>query len=64
MTNNAALKTEVDNPGLRQSQAANPMKSHWVGASAGTGKTKVLIDRVLRLMLPRQGMAQDSAKPP
>ena len=36
-----------------QSRAAHPQQSVWVGASAGTGKTKVLIDRVLRLMLPR-----------
>lgn len=39
--------------GLKQSQASDPQRSVWVGASAGTGKTKVLIDRVLRLMLPR-----------
>lgn len=53
-----------DHPGLRQSLAANPLKSHWVGASAGTGKTKVLIDRVLRLMLPRPGQGFESATPP
>lgn len=47
-----------------QSDAANPLKSVWVGASAGTGKTKVLIDRVLRLMLPRNGEAAESATPP
>lgn len=41
--------------GADQAAAANPLKSVWVGASAGTGKTKVLIDRVLRLMLPRAG---------
>lgn len=35
----------------RQRQAANPNKSVWVEASAGTGKTKVLSDRVLRLLL-------------
>ena len=34
-----------------QRDAANPQKSVWVGASAGTGKTKVLSDRVLRLLL-------------
>ena len=34
-----------------QRDAANPQKSVWVGASAGTGKTKVLTDRVLRLLL-------------
>ncbi len=29
----------------------NPNFSVWVNASAGTGKTKILIDRVLRLLL-------------
>jgi ATP-dependent helicase/nuclease subunit A len=31
--------------------AINPSFSVWVNASAGTGKTKILIDRVLRLLL-------------
>jgi ATP-dependent helicase/nuclease subunit A len=35
-----------------QKRAADPMRSVWVNASAGTGKTKVLIERVLRLLLP------------
>lgn len=35
----------------QQRSAANPQKSVWVEASAGTGKTKVLSDRVLRLLL-------------
>lgn len=35
----------------QQRAAANPQKSVWVEASAGTGKTKVLSDRVLRLLL-------------
>ena len=34
-----------------QNIASNPKHSAWVSASAGTGKTKVLIDRVLRLLL-------------
>jgi ATP-dependent helicase/nuclease subunit A len=34
-----------------QRVAANPTASVWVGASAGTGKTKILTDRVLNLML-------------
>ena len=37
-----------------QRQASDPARSVWVNASAGTGKTKVLIERVLRLMLPRE----------
>lgn len=36
----------------RQRHAADPTRSVWVSASAGTGKTRVLIDRVLRLLLP------------
>lgn len=34
-----------------QKIAADPTQSVWVGANAGTGKTRVLIDRILRLML-------------
>lgn len=35
----------------QQRAASDPLVSAWVGASAGSGKTKVLIDRVLRLLL-------------
>ena len=35
----------------QQNRAVDPSKSVWVSASAGTGKTKVLTDRVLALML-------------
>ncbi|MDD9977411.1 MAG: double-strand break repair helicase AddA, partial [Boseongicola sp.] len=38
-------------PGLSQRRAADPSRSVWVSASAGTGKTKVLTDRVLALLL-------------
>jgi ATP-dependent helicase/nuclease subunit A len=38
-------------PTATQREASDPRRSVWVGASAGTGKTKVLTDRVLRLML-------------
>lgn len=37
----------------RQNEASNPRISAWVEASAGTGKTKVLSDRVLRLLLDK-----------
>ena len=40
-------------PNALQQMASNPHESIWVSASAGTGKTKVLTDRVLRLLLPR-----------
>jgi ATP-dependent helicase/nuclease subunit A len=36
---------------LKQAEASDPAASAWVSASAGTGKTKVLVDRVLRLLL-------------
>ncbi len=35
----------------QQRIASDPALSAWVGASAGSGKTKVLTDRVLRLLL-------------
>ena len=34
-----------------QREAADPLKSVWVAASAGSGKTSVLTDRVLALLL-------------
>lgn len=36
---------------LQQIKASDPSSSIWVSASAGTGKTKILTDRVLRLLL-------------
>jgi ATP-dependent helicase/nuclease subunit A len=36
---------------VNQRRAANPRASAWVAASAGSGKTKVLTDRVLSLLL-------------
>ena len=38
-------------PQSAQQRAAVPRASVWVSASAGTGKTRVLIDRLLWLML-------------
>jgi len=38
-------------PSAAQRRAADPGHSVWVTASAGSGKTKVLSDRVLRLLL-------------
>ena len=38
-------------PETAQRRAAAPRASVWVSASAGTGKTRVLIDRLLWLML-------------
>ncbi|HBR68647.1 MAG TPA: double-strand break repair helicase AddA, partial [Rhodospirillaceae bacterium] len=42
------------NAGALQKTASDPANSVWVSASAGTGKTTVLTQRVLRLMLPQQ----------
>ena len=42
----------------QQSSASNPLNSVWVEASAGTGKTKVLSDRVLRLLLAKVNPAK------
>ena len=47
---------KVDNPAIAiatttQGRAADPGTSAWVSASAGSGKTKVLTDRVLNLLL-------------
>ena len=38
-------------PTAAQARAADPKRSLWVTANAGTGKTRVLTDRVLRLLL-------------
>src|SRR5712671_2439864 len=43
--------TLVDEAASTQRRALNPTESVWVAASAGTGKTKVLTDRMLALML-------------
>ncbi len=40
-----------DRANAEQMQASNPAVSAFVGASAGSGKTKLLTDRLLRLML-------------
>lgn len=46
-SNNSALTTSSN----LQKIASNPINSAWVFASAGSGKTKILRDRVLRLLL-------------
>ncbi len=41
----------MDDATLNQIRAAEPDASTWLSANAGSGKTKVLIDRVARLLL-------------
>ena len=43
--------TQRDAASERQVQASNPMASTWLSANAGSGKTRVLTDRVARLLL-------------
>jgi ATP-dependent helicase/nuclease subunit A len=45
------MSEAVEDPGLRQRQAYESSASVWVAASAGTGKTTVLTNRVLSLLL-------------
>jgi ATP-dependent helicase/nuclease subunit A len=47
----------LHDPTTLQQRASNPDVSAWVAANAGSGKTKVLVDRVLRLLL--QGTPPD-----
>ncbi|NHN92405.1 double-strand break repair helicase AddA [Acetobacter sicerae] len=52
----------IDLANAQQNAASDPNASVFVSASAGSGKTKLLIDRLLRLMLPRQN-PHDPASP-
>ena len=46
------MTTDIASAAARvQQHATDGRSSVWVAASAGTGKTKVLTDRVLNLML-------------
>jgi ATP-dependent helicase/nuclease subunit A len=48
---NRAAMNRAGEAAAIQRQALGPEASVWVSASAGTGKTKVLTDRLLALML-------------
>src|SRR5579863_665216 len=45
------LRQDMRDPHALQREASDPAASIWVGASAGSGKTTVLVKRVLRLLL-------------
>ena len=47
----AAVNPAVEAATAQQKRAAGPAASAWVDANAGSGKTKVLTDRVLALLL-------------
>ena len=42
---------KLSDASLRQIEAAHPTRSTWLAANAGSGKTRVLTDRVARLLL-------------
>jgi ATP-dependent helicase/nuclease subunit A len=48
---NEVIHANFPDPNAEQRRAADPSSSVWVSASAGSGKTKVLTDRVLTLLL-------------
>ncbi|MGH6929278.1 MAG: UvrD-helicase domain-containing protein, partial [Dongiaceae bacterium] len=48
---NLSVAAVIEQASAAQRRAADPGRTIWVDASAGTGKTKVLTDRVLSLLL-------------
>ena len=44
---------KIDDATQRQIAAANPKVSTWLAANAGSGKTRVLTDRVARLLFEK-----------
>jgi len=56
----ADLKQLTD---ANQARASNPAASAWVSANAGTGKTTVLVNRVLRLLLHRDDASDHYTRP-
>lgn len=56
-----AFSEAIEQANRQQALASDPAASVFVSASAGSGKTKLLIDRLLRLMLPRHAPAGQDA---
>jgi len=54
----AARRSIKEAATLRQRRAADPAASAWVSANAGSGKTRVLTDRVARLLLAKADAAR------
>ncbi len=54
------FKQETD---ANQARASNPRASAWVSANAGTGKTTVLVNRVLRLLLHTDAASGQRTRP-
>ena len=48
---NTTFNQDAMNPQKMQARASDPATSVWVNASAGSGKTTVLTNRVIRLLL-------------
>jgi len=46
------IKTLKETHLARQNSASNPKHSVWVSANAGAGKTHILVERIIRLLLP------------
>lgn len=59
----AADRNQGPDANIPQREAATPDLDVWVSASAGSGKTKVLTDRVLRLLLPDPAGRWAGARP-